>query len=136
MNTVKIIRAKEYNNRGKKIKLYIDNVYYNNLGLNEELKLSTNSETIKIKAKIDWCTSKNYQINFSENPNPKIEIYSSISNKLFLFTIFGSILCFTLTVYLSSKITMILLLLIVLVPLYKITLDYKNYLKFKMINSK
>jgi len=71
MNKVVIHRINEFNNKNRKIKLFVDNAFYKTIDDNSRITISTKKDEIKLKAKIDWCTSKNFRVDFRLQ-SPKI----------------------------------------------------------------
>jgi len=128
MKKLIIKRKQELNNRGRDIDVYINNSFFNKISSGQELVYETRDDFIFIKSKIDWCTSRKIKIELVENEN-YIEIGSSISNTSLLVIAIGVVLSFILVIVSFSKIAIASLLFFALIPVYKITIRYNEYLK-------
>jgi len=133
-NKLIIKRINELNNRTRDYKIYINGELFNNISLFEDEKVFLfYKNEIELQLKIDWCNSKKAKINFKDKNCTKILVYSSIPNKLWYFIIFG--LIFSILVFLLLKINLfgVLAILFTLIPVYKITFDKNNYLRFRFL---
>lgn len=130
MNKLIINRRKEQNNRGKGYKIFINDNYEDSIEDNSNQKiLFFESDTIDIEFKIDWCSSKKTKIDFTRNTTQEITVYSSIPNYLWYFIVIGILLLSITYFILFKSIFMNLAFIIVLIPIYKVTIGKNNYLK-------
>ena len=74
MKQITIKRNSEWNNRGRRIGLYIDGEKIGTLKNGEIKKFNIEEGHHKIKARIDWCGSDNVEFDLSDNFNGYFEL--------------------------------------------------------------
>lgn len=135
MAKIKIKRTNEWNNRTRQIGVYLDN---NKIGtiLNGETKeFNVPSGQHTVRAKIDWCGSKDLTCQINEN-EIKIVTISSFKYGNYLMPGFVglTVLYFILKKFVDSQFADILLvitLLILLLIAYYLTVGRRSYLQIK-----
>jgi len=133
-NKIIFNRIRELNNRTRSYRLFIDNEHYDYIMPSDDNKIVfVDSNEIELQLKIDWCSSKKLKINFSDNNEKKVEVYSSIPNNLWHIIVLGILISMGLFLTLKMNFFGIIAILFVLIPIYKISIDNGNYLKIKEI---
>ena len=135
MAKIKIKRTNELNNRARQIGVYLDN---NKIGtiLNGETKeFDVPSGKHTVRAKIDWCGSKDLTCQINENEIKTVTI-SSFRYGNYLMPGFAGlmILYFILKMFVDSQFTNILLVIIapiLLLVAYYLTIGRNSYLQIK-----
>ena len=135
MAKIKIKRTNEWNNRTRQIGVYLDN---NKIGtiLNGETKeFDIPSGQHTVRAKIDWCGSKNITIQTNENEIKTVTI-SGFKYGNYLMPGFAGlmVLYFILKKFVDSQFTDILLVItipILLLVIYYLTIGRSSYLQIK-----
>ncbi len=135
MAKIKIKRTNEWNNRARQIGVYLDN---NKIGtiLNGETKeFDVPSGKHTVRAKIDWCGSKDLTCQINENEIKTVTI-SSFRYGNYLMPGFAGlmILYFILKMFVDSQFTNILLVIIapiLLLVAYYLTIGRNSYLQIK-----
>ncbi|WP_336128010.1 hypothetical protein [Mesoflavibacter sp. CH_XMU1422-2] len=127
-----IERKNELNNRNRAFAIYINGEYYEDIGSDENEKtLFFDTKLIEIKFKIDWCYSNKMTISFNDSKVKKISVSSSISNLLWHFIVSGITFSVLFYFIFNRMIFVYLPLVIIAIPVYKITFGRNNYLKIK-----
>lgn len=135
-NRLIISRIKELNNRTRPFKIFIDGLCYDYLMPSDDNKIILiESNEIELQFKVDWCSSRKLKINFSNDNEKKIKVYSSIPNKLWHIIVTGVIISLGLFLTLKMNLFGIVAILFVLIPIYKISFEKNDYLKIKEISN-
>jgi hypothetical protein len=131
MAKIIIERNSEWNNKARKIGIYIDGEKVETINDGETLEFEVTTGTHELLAKIDWCGSKTLSMELSENEEKTIKLsgfkYSTIITPL----IFGFMLAYYLSKYafnLDMNFLIVCVALLFLYPLYFITLGKNSYL--------
>jgi len=84
---ITIFRDNEYIARGRKYKIYVDDVYRDKIGLLETKEIEVSNGEHTIYAKIDWCSSNRLKT-FIDNKDVFLNVGATIRNGLNLFETF------------------------------------------------
>lgn len=128
MKKIILYRKKELNNKGRKYKVFFNNVLIEEIRYDEDFKeINIPSLEGKLKVKIDWCSSN--EIDLSSEECNRFLVRSTINDNAFLVIIFGIILFVGLYFFSKTLIFVIIPLILISYPLFLITFGKNNYLK-------
>ena len=134
-NKIILIRKKEFNNRLRNIIVLIDDEKKIKLLNREKNIIIEESQTVRLKAKIDWCYSPEIVVSFDNNGlNKKVMVSSQISNIYMTLILICALLGGILTIIKGNWVFMIPFLVLYLKPLYFITIGRKRYLRLNLID--
>lgn len=134
-NKIILTRKKEFNNRLRNIIVLIDDEKKIKL-LNQEKNVTIEeSQTVRLKAKIDWCYSPEIVVSFDNTGlNKKVMVSSQISNIYMTLIFVCALLGGILTILKGNWMFMIPFFVLYLKPLYFITIGRKQYLRINLID--
>ncbi len=135
MAKIKIKRTNEWNNRARQIGVYLDNQKIGTILNGETKEFDIPSGQHTVRAKIDWCGSKNITIQTNENEIKTVTI-SGFKYGNYLMPGFAGlmVLYFILKKFVDSQFTDILLVItipILLLVIYYLTIGRSSYLQIK-----
>jgi hypothetical protein len=129
-----IKRKKEWNNRARKFKLYIDGEKVDNIGNGEikEFELKPGKHTVI--AKIDWMSSPEFKVDLSDDKSKTIEL-SGYKLGRFMAPVFlgiiGLAFIFDYVFQIDTKFLFYLFIPPILVSLYYSTIGRKKFIEIK-----
>jgi len=139
MAKIRIKRTNEWNNRFRQIGVYLDNQKIGSILNGETKEFDIPSGQHTVRAKIDWCGSKDLTCQINENEIKTVTI-SSFKFGNYLMPGFAGLMVLYLILkkFVDSQITDILLVItvpILLLAAYNLTVGRSSYLQIKEIQT-
>lgn len=140
MSILIIDRKSEWNNKGRKIGIYVDGKKVGSINDGETQEYEIENGTHEILAKIDWCRSQKINLNITENETKTIKLSGFKYGSWIFPIILGIMLFYYIGKYaLNIDLNFLIWLSVIgfLYPTYYITFGRNSYLKLseKHINS-
>lgn len=129
MPTLIITRPREWINKFRRYKIYVDGKPLGSIRNDEIIQLETTEGRHVITAKIDWCSSNEHSVTLSEGETYHLKI-SAFKEAAWLMPVsmfvgFGALLAMN---FLHNEYLLLVIVLPLLPLLYFLTIGRKNYL--------
>lgn len=135
MSSITIQRNREYNNRFRSFRIFIDGREVGKIGHGETKTFTVTPGAHRVMAKIDWCSSEEVEVNVQEHETKMLAV-SGFRHGNWLMPLSGGIIAlhFILKLTLDFSYTIALVLPVFLFLFYLMTFGRDKYLKLAAVN--
>jgi hypothetical protein len=136
MSSITIQRSREYNNRFRNFRIFIDDREVGKVGNGEAKTFNVTPGRHRVMAKIDWCGSEEVEVDVQEHET-RILAVSGFRYGNWLMPLSSGIIAlhFILQMTLDFSYTIVLVLPVFLFLFYLVTFGRKKYLRVAAISS-
>ena len=129
MASIKLHRKREYTNRMRDYKIFINGLEVGTIANGETKEFATTVGQHSVTAKIDWCSSPDISIKTDDNEIVNLKV-SVFKNGNWLMPIAGGIIAlhFILKMTVDLEYTIVLVIPVFILLMYYLTLGRKKYL--------
>lgn len=135
MATIRLERKSEYINRAREYTIILDGNTVGTISNGETKDFTITKGTHTIRAKIDWCSSPDFNLEIEENETCNLRVGGFKNRNEFMLTGLGIMaLHFILSKFANFEYTIYLAIPVALILIYYLTFGRKKYLTIEYLD--